>query len=193
MSGCRLPPLGDALGRRVGELEVVQRERTQAWNQLVHRRVELGGGVGDQLRGLLRGRIGIGLAARERQREAADRCQALSHFVVQLARDVRALVLDARLHDVGELAALLEPQPRIGGLGARIEVVLDRGRHAVERERDLAGLGAGERRQARVERAALDVLEAALDRAERLRRAAHEPEHQHVAENDHEERRIRAG
>jgi hypothetical protein len=178
------PSCGDLFLEHLAEPEILERQRTQARNQVMHRGIQPRRGVADQLRGFARLLVLAAEAMHQGQRQAANRGDALSGLVVQFARDVPAFFLDAILHRQCEFAALLEADVCFERFATRAEVVFDRLRHLVERACDRGRFGIREYRQARVVGAALHRIQALLDQLERPRRAPHEPEHEQVAEHD---------
>jgi hypothetical protein len=183
-------PFGDLSLDRVAEFEVFKRQRSQPRDEIVHCAVQLSCRIGNELRGAHGFFIACG-AVRQRQSQAADGGHALSGFVVQLQGNVPPFFLDAVLDHQREFAILFQPRVGLQHLAARVEVVFNSLRHAIESLRHGGCLGALEIRQACMKCAALHVAQAAHDQLEGTRRTSHQPEHQDVAHQHRDDAKLK--
>ena len=154
----------------------------------MHRVVEPGAFVGHQLCG----GCGLDIDRRhppcQRQRHAAHGGDRLAQLVVQLAGDQAPLLLDVLLDATPQLAAVGELQLSVQRAALGRQVVLQLAGHAVEGGADGRSLGARQRRQCHIELAGLHRVECGDDLAKRPQRAADQPEHQGVDQQQQRQR-----
>src|SRR5690606_415429 len=178
-----LLPFLDQATQRFREPERVERDRSEARNEAVHRIVQARGFLRDHVRSFAR-RLRVLLAPEYRDRERADRRDRLCELIVQLTRDRAAFLVQTLLDELRQLAPFCEPRFGIARLELGLPLALDRGGHAVEGGADEGSFGSREGRQTIGELAVLDTLETRSDDGQWRERTAHQPEHEHVQERE---------
>ena len=168
----------DQVVQRFFEAEAVEYQRREPRDQTVHRVVQARGLFGDQPRCAFGLRVEAVDTLCDRQRHAANGGDGLAEFVMQLARDHAALVLDVVLDPAPEFAAVGERAFGAYRAVLGFDVRPQRAEHAVEGSADGRGLGAWQSRQRCVEAAGLELAQRSDDSPERPHRAPDDPEHE---------------
>ena len=120
--------------------------------------------------------------ARDGQPHAFDGRDLLTQFIVQFTRDGASLLLDARLHQLRQLAICRQRLCGLLGLQPGQSTALHRLGHRVERPSDLPSLATRQLGQAGFISATLHLLQATHDQSQRLGGPTDQGIHQRISQ-----------
>ena len=154
------PPVAQQVLQRIVQAKTVQSQRAQLGDQPVHAVVDLVGTFHHQMPRTLNQRITPRRPAHNGQTSAFDGGDLLTQFIVQLACNGTALLLDARLDELCELAVLGQGLGSCARLLPGQRRLLHRLGHGIESVADLPPFTPRQGRQPRVVSALLHALQA---------------------------------